>query len=330
MLFFNTMIFGTFITICAYSWFSMWIGLEINLLSIIPLLKSPSSLYPSEASMKYFIVQSLASTILLFSVLMMSNLNEFLPQNSFLFLIIILNSTLFMKIGMAPFHTWFPEVIEGLGWNTAMLLLTWQKLGPMIILTYNLTANFFVFIIIFSSLISGVWGINQVSLRKILAYSSMNHMAWMLASILFLKMIWLMYFIIYSIISINIIVLFKYFNIFYLKQLFNSMNLSKMSKLFFMMNFLSLAGLPPFMGFMPKWLITNNLIENNFFTVSIILIISTLLPLFFYMRLTFSTFTFSADEILLKTAKNFNFSITLMNFISLSGLLICTNIFNLF
>nr|APX39652.1 NADH dehydrogenase subunit 2 [Oreina alpestris] len=327
-MFFNTMILGTLITVSAYSWFSMWIGLEINLLSIIPLLKSPGSLYPSEASMKYFITQSLASTILLFSVLMMSNLNEFLPQNSSLFLIILLNSTLLTKVGMAPFHWWFPEVIEGLSWNSSLLLLTWQKLGPMIILTYNLTVNFFVFIIIFSSVVSGIWGVNQISLRKILAYSSINHMAWMIASILFLKMIWLMYFLIYTIITINIILIMKYLNIFYLKQLFNGLNSNKMNKLFFTLNFLSLAGLPPFLGFLPKWLITNNLIENNFFAVSIVLIISTLLPMFFYMRMTFSTFTFSANEMILGMEEKMSFKIILFNFFSLSGLLICTNIFN--
>nr|BAG70008.1 NADH dehydrogenase subunit 2 [Chrysolina aurichalcea] len=330
IMFFNTMIFGTLIVISAYSWFSMWIGLEINLLSIIPLLKSPKSLYPSEASMKYFITQSLASTILLLAVLLMSNLNEFMPQNSSLFLIILINSALLMKIGMAPFHWWFPEVIEGLSWNSSFLLLTWQKLGPMIILTYNLTTNFFIFVIIFSSLVSGVWGVNQISLRKILAYSSINHMAWMLASILYFKMIWLTYFIIYTLISVNIIVMFKYLNIFWLKQLFSSMNQSKMKKLFFILNFLSLAGLPPFLGFMPKWLITNNLIENNFYTMSIILIVSTLLPLFFYMRMTFSTLTFSTNEVLLKTEEKFNFKIILLNFFSLSGLLTCTNIYNLF
>nr|APX39574.1 NADH dehydrogenase subunit 2 [Chrysolina haemoptera] len=329
-MFFNTLILGTLISVSAYSWFSMWIGLEINLLSIIPLLKSPMNMYPSEASMKYFITQALASTILLFSVLMMSNLNEFMPQNLLMSLTLILNSALFMKIGMAPFHWWLPEVIEGLNWNMALLLLTWQKLGPMILLTYNLTVNFFVFVIIFSSMVSGIWGMNQISLRKILAYSSINHMAWMLASILFLKMIWLNYFLIYSIISINIIIMFKYLNIFNLKQLFNSMNLKKMNKLFFILNFLSLAGMPPFLGFLPKWLITNNLIENNFFTVSSILIISTLLPMFFYMRLTFSTFMFSANEVFLKTEEKFNFTIILINFLSLSSLLICTNIFNLF
>nr|APX39666.1 NADH dehydrogenase subunit 2 [Gonioctena olivacea] len=331
MLFFNSMILGTLITISAYSWFSMWIGLEINLLSIIPLLKSPSSLYPSEASMKYFITQSLASTVLLFSVIMMSNLNEFMSQNSSFFLSMMLNSALLMKIGAAPFHNWFPEVMEGLNWNNSLILLTWQKIAPMILLTYNFQmTNFFVFVIISSSIVSGILGMNQISLRKILAYSSINHMAWMIASMMFFEAIWTVYFLVYSMITINIVFMFKYLNIFQFKQLMNSLNSGKIFKLFFILNFFSLGGLPPFLGFLPKWLVINNLVEHDFYLLSLILIVFTLLPLYFYMRMTFSTLMFSNNETLLKISNKVNFKIVLLNLFSLMGLFICTSIFNSF
>nr|APX39248.1 NADH dehydrogenase subunit 2 [Gonioctena leprieuri] len=331
MLFCSSMIMGTLITISAYSWFSMWIGLEINLLSIIPLLKSPSSLYPSEASMKYFITQSLASTVLLFSVIMMSNLNEFMSQNSSFFLSMMLNSALLMKVGAAPFHSWFPEVLDGLNWNNSLIMLTWQKIAPMILLTYNLQmTHFFMFIIISSSMVSGILGMNQISLRKILAYSSINHMAWMIASMLCFKTIWTVYFLIYTMITINIILMLKFFNIFYFKQLMNSLNSNKIFKLFFILNFFSLGGLPPFLGFLPKWLVINNLVENNFYLLSLILIIFTLLPLFFYIRLTFSTLMFSSNETILKISNKINFKIVLLNFFPLMGLFICTSIFNSF
>nr|APX40746.1 NADH dehydrogenase subunit 2 [Entomoscelis adonidis] len=331
MMFFCSMVLGTLITISAYSWFSMWIGLEVNLLSIIPLLKSPSSLYPSEASMKYFITQSLASTVLLFSVIMISNLNEFMPQNSYIFLSMMLNSALFLKIGAAPFHSWFPEVLEGLNWSNALIMLTWQKIAPMILLMYNLQMmEFLSIVIIMSSVISGILGMNQISLRKIMAYSSINHMAWMIASMVSVSMTWMVYFLIYSTISLNIILMFKYLNIFYLKQLFSSLNSNKIFKLFFIFNFFSLGGLPPFLGFLPKWLVVNNLVENGFYSLSLILIIFTLIPLFYYMRITFSTLVFSVNENMMKLNNKINFKIILINFFSLSGLFICTEIFNLY
>nr|QXT45533.1 NADH dehydrogenase subunit 2 [Leptinotarsa decemlineata] len=331
LLFFSFLIFGSLIAISSYSWFGMWIGLEINLLSIIPLLKSPQSLYPSESAMKYFITQSLASMVFLFSILMLNNLNEFIFSNLNFFLNLALNSALLLKVGMAPFHSWFPEVMEGLNWSMAFTLLTWQKLSPMVILMYSLnTINFLVFIIISSAMVSGILGLNQISLRKILAYSSINHMAWMLASILYMKMIWFWYFCIYFLILVNIIVMLEIFQIFYLKQLFNSMNQNKLMKLFFILNFFNLGGLPPFLGFLPKWLISNNLIENNFFFVNFILIIFTLIPLFFYMRMTFSTLTFFQNEFIFSIPTTLKFWIILLNSFTLAGLLVCTSILSIF
>nr|APX40200.1 NADH dehydrogenase subunit 2 [Psylliodes laevicollis] len=330
MLFFNTMMFGTLVSISAYSWFAMWMGLEINLLSIIPLFKSHKNSYPAEATLKYFITQSLASTIILFSIIFSMNLLEFIPQNFNYFMMMILNSALLMKLGAAPFHSWFPEVAEGLNWFNNLILMTWQKLAPSVLIMYNMNMMlFFTLIIIISSIIGGIYGINQVSLRKILAYSSINHIAWMLASMLNNKMIWMIYFIIYSLITLNIILIFYFFNIFYINQLFNSLNSNKMFKMLFILNFFSLGGLPPFLGFMPKWLVINFLINNNFYMLSMILVIFTLLTLFFYIRMTFSTLMFKMNESVIKTMKINNFSWIFINIVILKGLFICTLIFNL-
>nr|YP_009757473.1 NADH dehydrogenase subunit 2 [Bruchidius uberatus]QIM59420.1 NADH dehydrogenase subunit 2 [Bruchidius uberatus] len=329
ILFFNSLILGTLMTISSYSWFSMWIGLEINLLSIIPLMVNSKNIYPSEAAMKYFITQALASLILLFSMIMSMNFKEFIPQNSLNMLILILNSSLCLKMGAAPFHTWFPEVVEGLNWGNCLLMLTWQKIAPMVILMYNL--NFFYFfswIIVISSIIGGINGLNQISLRKILAYSSINHIAWMLASMLMFKMIWIFYFSIYSIITMNLVMIFWYFNIFYTNQLFLIFNYNKLFSFFFSMNFLSLGGLPPFLGFLPKWVTVHNLINNQFYMLTLILIISTLITLYFYIRLTFSAFLLTKTETILKFKLVNCFWMIFINFVSLAGLLICTLMFN--
>nr|APX39593.1 NADH dehydrogenase subunit 2 [Longitarsus parvulus] len=330
MLFFNSLIMGTLISITSYNWFMMWIGLEINLLSIIPLFKSHNNNFPIEATIKYFITQALASTIILFSIIISMNLTEFLNNYNY-WLMMILNSALLTKLGAAPFHFWFPEVMEGLNWLNSLLLLTWQKLAPMILLMYNLNMTFFLsMIIIFSSIISGIFGINQVSLRKILSYSSINHIAWMLASMLCTKNIWLMYFLMYTIISTNIILIFYYLNIFFISQLFISLNNNKMIKLLFIFNFFSLGGLPPFLGFLPKWLVINNLTENNFYSLSFILIISTLITLFYYIRMTLPSLTLNYEESIIFISNIKKYKIIIFNMISLLSLIICTNIFNNF
>nr|QVM79244.1 NADH dehydrogenase subunit 2 [Stenocorus meridianus] len=329
ILFFNCLIFGTMIAISSYSWMSMWMGLEINLLSIIPLLKDYKNIYPSEAAFKYFITQALASTILLFSFIMNLNLLEYFPQYSN-YLMIMMNSALLMKMGAAPFHAWFPEVMEGLNWPNCLLLLTWQKIAPMILLMYNLQMTLFLsFIIIISSIVGGILGLNQISLRKIMAYSSINHISWMISSMLNFQMIWMIYFISYSIISINIILIFKFLNMYNLKQLMNSLNYNKILKWFFIMNFLSLGGLPPFLGFFPKWLTINNLIQQNYLILSLLLIIFTLITLYFYLRITFSTLMINTNENLIFTKKLKYYLVILVNFLSLMGLFACTFIFNI-
>nr|YP_009024412.1 NADH dehydrogenase subunit 2 [Massicus raddei]AGO01994.1 NADH dehydrogenase subunit 2 [Massicus raddei] len=331
ILFLNTLVMGTLIAISSYSWFSMWMGLEINLLSIIPLLTDPKNIYPSESALKYFITQAMASSVLLFSIIMSMNLNEFLPQNSYFWMLMMMNSALLTKMGAAPFHFWFPEVMEGLNWANSLIMLTWQSIAPMVLLMYkNKMTMFVTFIIMFSAMISGVQGINQVSLRKILAYSSINHIAWMIASMLNSLTIWPIYFIVYSVITSNIVVMFKQLNVFYLNQLFNSMNESKMMKLLFILNFLSLGGLPPFLGFFPKWLTINNLAANNFFAISLILIIFTLVTLFFYLRVTFSTLVINSNETLIYQKSKNHFLIFFTNLISLAGLIVCTLILNYF
>nr|YP_010284533.1 NADH dehydrogenase subunit 2 [Allotraeus orientalis]UKQ56276.1 NADH dehydrogenase subunit 2 [Allotraeus orientalis] len=328
ILFLSSMVSGTLIAISSYSWFSMWIGLEINLLSIIPLMSSSNNLFPSESALKYFITQVMASSILLFSIIMIMNLSEFAPQNSNYWFMMMMNSSLFLKMGAAPFHAWFPEVMNGLSWSNCFILLTWQKIAPMILVMYSSKMIFlFSMIIIISSLVGGILGLNQTSMRKVMAYSSINHIGWMLASMLNSISIWSIYFLIYSIISANIIIFLKKVKIFQISQLSNFPSIS-LFKLLLMMNFFSLGGVPPFLGFLPKWLTINNLMLNKFFFISLILIISTLVTLFFYLRLTFPSLILYTKQPIIGKSINMSFSSICMNFISLSGLLIWTLVFN--
>nr|YP_009995285.1 NADH dehydrogenase subunit 2 [Gymnochthebius lividus]QNP09688.1 NADH dehydrogenase subunit 2 [Gymnochthebius lividus] len=328
MMFLLLMMIGTLISISSYSWFGMWMGLEINLLSIIPLLNNTKNMMANEATLKYFITQVLASTILLFSIITLSS--NYLEWNNNIMM--ILNSSILTKMGAAPFHFWFPEVMEGLNWMNCLLMLTWQKLAPMILVMYNINMMvFFMIIICLSMLISGLMGVNQISLRKIMAYSSINHIAWMISSMLFLESIWMLYFIIYSIISLNLIFIFKFFNIFYLKQLFLSMNKMFYMKFFFILNMLSLGGLPPFLGFLPKWLTIQILISNNIFMMPLIMLIMTLFTLYFYMRVTFTTLMLSMNEVSYQTINFYkNYILMLFNFITINSLLFSTLIFNFY
>nr|YP_009906686.1 NADH dehydrogenase subunit 2 [Elaeidobius kamerunicus]QLI52329.1 NADH dehydrogenase subunit 2 [Elaeidobius kamerunicus] len=322
MLFFNTMILGTLISISSMSWLTAWIGLEINLLSLMPLMKSHNNSNSAEAAMKYFIIQAMASAMLLFSVIIFTNSKTNSIEVSTISSILI-SSAILLKLGAAPFHFWFPEVMSGMDWKMAYILMTWQKIAPMILLTYTTMVPMFLsVIIIFSSMISGLQGLNQTCLRKILAYSSINHVSWMISALLVSTTTWMYYFITYCIINLNIILIFKKFNIFFISQLSKLFNFNKKLKFFFMLNFLSLGGLPPFLGFFPKWLTVNQMIFNKFYTLMMMLIIFTLIILYMYMRLTFSSFTMNTEESLTKMFKINSFIQFFINFSSLMSLII--------
>lgn len=296
-------------------------------MSFIPLINNSKNIISTEASIKYFITQALASTILLLSLLLLSSN---LPYNIVEYsATIIFNSALLTKMGAAPFHFWFPEVIVGLDWNNALILLTLQKIAPITLIMYNIDINFFSIIIIFCIIIRGIIGINQISLRKILAYSSINHIGWILRSIIFTETIWIWYFIVYALTTIIIIYILKINNISYLKQLFITLKNQPITKFLLILNFISLGGLPPFIGFFPKWITIQAIIINNYIIVSVIIIVITLITLFFYIRITFSTIVLSANEInFFNSIKKNSFVFLLLNFITLSGLIYCTLIFN--
>nr|YP_010166764.1 NADH dehydrogenase subunit 2 [Scarodytes malickyi]QRV62868.1 NADH dehydrogenase subunit 2 [Scarodytes malickyi] len=334
LVFVTTLFMGTLITISSYSWLGAWMGLEINLLSFIPLISMKNNSFSSEASIKYFLIQALASSIFLFSVIMLISkskmINELFIVNKILFM--IMNSTILLKLGAAPFHFWFPEIIEGMNWLNSLILMTWQKIAPMVILSYTIKNSMFILmIIVMSTFIGSIGGLNQTSLRKILAYSSINHMGWMLSSFLMNEIMWIMYFTIYSFMSISIVLIFNSFNIFLLKQLFMMINKNYLIKFFIILNLLSLGGLPPFLGFFPKWIIIQNLSMNNFFII-MFMIMMTLITLFFYLRICYSSILITNNEINYnKMMDKMNFNKILINitsFISINGLILYSMFIN--
>nr|WDA93997.1 NADH dehydrogenase subunit 2 [Apotropina sp.] len=295
IIFLFMLILGTLITISSNSWLSAWMGLEINLLSFIPLM-SDNNLMSTEASLKYFLTQALASTILLFSFILMMNTENFLNFNKNNFTNLMILSSLLLKLGAAPFHFWFPNIIEGLSWTNSFILMTWQKIAPFSLMTYLITNDLIIVTAMLSVIFGALGGLNQSLLRKLMAFSSINHLGWMISSLILNQNIWLMYFIFYSFLLFNMTFMFNIWKIFHINSMF-SMFMDTNSKKFMMMfNLLSLGGLPPFLGFMPKWIVINLLTLNEQYLLTFILISFTLVTLYFYLRICYSGFMLSNYE----------------------------------
>lgn len=288
------MIFGTIITISSNSWLRAWIGLEINLLSFIPLIRD-NNINSTEASLKYFLTQALASAVLLFTIiLLIFNIELRLILNNNVQLIII--SCFLLKIGAAPFHFWFPNIIEGISWINRFILITWQKIAPFILLSYIINNSIIIICTIASTIVGALGGLNQTLLRKLIAYSSINHLGWILSSLLLNEILWISYFIFYSFLSFNLILFFNLFKIFHIKQIFSLFFNSKILKFIVLFNLLSLGGLPPFLGFIPKWLIINRLTLNQQPILTFLIIAFTLITLFFYLRICYTGFIINYYE----------------------------------
>nr|YP_007474213.1 NADH dehydrogenase subunit 2 [Rimicaris kairei]AEX32603.1 NADH dehydrogenase subunit 2 [Rimicaris kairei]WQG15287.1 NADH dehydrogenase subunit 2 [Rimicaris kairei] len=312
VLFFFTLILGTLITFSSSSWFTAWLGLELNLLSFIPIISSKFNQYSAEASLKYFLIQALGSAIIL------SSAPSFLLFESSPNLLICL--ALLLKMGAAPVHFWFPSVMEGMNWPQCIILMTIQKVAPMLMLSYThspLTLSLIFFASAASSLIGSISGLNQTLIRKIMAYSSINHMAWMLAAIHINEMMWMTYFLVYSLISSSIALIMHSQQIFHFNQLSSHNFKTPGIKMVTLISFLSLGGLPPFLGFIPKWLVIQELSNNKAFIWLSILLISALITLFYYLRVTLSTLTLSSPKIkntLPSSSKTLLSSILFINF----------------
>nr|YP_010835950.1 NADH dehydrogenase subunit 2 [Rhopalopsole subnigra]WGC89469.1 NADH dehydrogenase subunit 2 [Rhopalopsole subnigra] len=330
ILFISILILGSLLAISSNSWLGAWMGLEINLLSFIPLMTNNKNLTTTEAALKYFLVQAIASATLLFSViiLLLSGTSVLMvqwPINE-----ILISSTLLLKMGAAPLHFWFPGVMEGLNWSNSLTLMTWQKIAPLVLLSYVISLNFFILMIILMSMIIGAMGgLNQTSLRKILAYSSINHLGWLIAALTLSNSIWLMYFLVYMFLSTTIVFSLNLFKVFHVNQIFALKSIQPTFKFFIFINFLSLGGLPPFLGFLPKWMVIQSLTQMNLIFLITLMVCLTLITLFYYLRLTFTAFMLNYSENLWLTPAPSTSGLLISNVcsvISMSGLLLITTL----
>nr|YP_010946401.1 NADH dehydrogenase subunit 2 [Haplosymploce aurantiaca]WGO57119.1 NADH dehydrogenase subunit 2 [Haplosymploce aurantiaca] len=335
ILFFLTLISGVMITISSNSWLGAWMGLEINLLSFIPIMSKHDNIFTTEASLKYFLVQALASAILLFLIISKTMIDEMFSMFNNNLSSMILTTPLLLKGGAAPFHWWFPSVMEGLSWSNCFILMTIQKIAPLILISYSIkTSTFMMTIIITSIVVGAIGGYNQISIRKILTYSSINHMGWMLSAMLLGENFWLMYFLIYSILTLTIISIINPFQVSFINQTFLMNNDHPIMKFLLFTSLLSLGGLPPFLGFLPKWIIIQTMVNNGMIFLITIMVVMSLITLYYYLRISYSSFMILHSEPSwnIKTHKYSHVMSTtiLLSMTSLLGLIMCTILISIY
>nr|ABP87569.1 NADH dehydrogenase subunit 2 [Anolis monensis] len=285
---------GTIITMTSFHWLMAWIGLELNTLAIIPTISTLHHPRSTEAATKYFLTQAAASAMILFSSMINAwntgtwdiTQMSYLPSNT------LLTLALALKLGLAPAHLWLPEVLQGSTLFTAFIITTWQKLAPLSLIflsVNNLPPMILLTLGLISSLTGGWTGLNQTQTRKIMAYSSIAHLGWMVAIAPIAPNIMIMNLLIYLILTTALFFSLISSKSKTIQDTTTTTSLSPALTITTMLTLLSLGGLPPLTGFMPKWLILEELITQNMFPLALSMAMSALLSLFFYLRLTYTT-----------------------------------------
>nr|WDE34267.1 NADH dehydrogenase subunit 2 [Bavayia whitakeri] len=294
MLLYFSMTSGTIITMTSSHWILAWAGLEMNTLAIIPIISKQHHPRATEAATKYFLIQATASAVILFA----SSLNAWKTGQWNIYhtpspeSIMLLTLALAMKLGLAPLHFWLPEVLQGAPLLTTAIISTWQKLAPASILymTINNLNQYTLMIFGLTSAILGGWmGLNQTQTRKIMAFSSIAHMGWVFMALAVNPNLTLLTLSIYLLLTTAMFTSLMTTTSKTLLDLGTTWPQTPALLSITMLTLMSLGGLPPLTGFMPKWLILKELTANNFSTISTLMALSTLPSLFFYIRMSHMT-----------------------------------------
>nr|AUR33614.1 NADH dehydrogenase subunit 2 [Colluricincla harmonica] len=292
LIFSTSLLLGTTITISSNHWVMAWTGLEINTLAILPLISKSHHPRAIEAATKYFLVQATASALVLFSSMTNAwhtgqwDITQLTHPTSCL----ILTTAISIKLGLVPFHFWFPEVLQGSSLITGLLLSTAMKFPPITLLfmtSPSLNPTLLTTMAILSVALGGWMGLNQTQIRKIMAFSSISHLGWMSIIIVYSPKLTLLNFYLYTLMTAAVFLALNSMKTLKLSTLMTAWTKTPSLSGILLLALLSLAGLPPLTGFLPKWLIIQELTKQDMAPAAMILSLLSLLSLFFYLRLAY-------------------------------------------
>nr|AAY57816.1 NADH dehydrogenase subunit 2 [Bufoniceps laungwalaensis] len=288
----TSVILGTAMVITSHHWLMIWVGLEINVLAILPMISKPKTTRATEATTKYFLTQATASIM----ILMASTTNAWqtgmwdMTQINNQYSSTILTLALTMKMGAAPLHFWYPEVMQGSPMKTALLISSWQKIAPTALLYMTMNKSQTTILLslgIASMLIGGLGGINQTQLRKMMAYSSISNTGWTIMIMAIYPSIALFNLLTYIIMIIPVFLMMASTSTKTLQNISTMWTTSPTLSYLMTLLMLSTSSLPPLTGFMPKLMVLNELIEQELTALATMSTFVSLINLMFYMRMAY-------------------------------------------
>ena len=194
------------------------------------------------------------------------------------------------KRGFVPFHIWVFSLAIDIKWSLILIFMRWQKILPLYIIR-KIYFAFWEFIVILRLIVSVVGRIFQFRIKKLIIYSRIFSRGWLFSSIIYFKSIWFLFLSLYRII-LFIIVIFLSSKKLSLKERERLLLFNIKEKIFIFIIFLRIRGVPPLLGFFIKIIILFILISFKRFILSFLLVLSSILIIFIYVRIFLNRLTF--------------------------------------
>ena len=261
---------------------SLWIILEINFISFLGLLGVRKRTSQTNRALNYFLVQALGRRLMLIRLLLILMKSERIFSVLFFMALLI-------KLGGAPFHTWYLKLIQKLSWAFIWVLSCWQKIIPLLLISLR---NFKILILarFISAVVGRLGALSQTSLKKIFGLSSIFTLGWIIGAMLVDRVTWFFFFVAYSLTLAGLTMSLR---VYFLERSHETEASSR--KFYFLIFFiflLMIRGIPPFLGFFLKLTILTQLFFLSM-ALAMVLVILSLFLIFVYLAIIFNLFTFA-------------------------------------
>jgi len=310
---------GMQILITANSFLTLYLGLELMSLSLYALVAAQrDEAMPSEAAMKYFVLGALASGFLLYGMSMIYGATGTLaidqvtqalagnPQNKTLlvFGLVFVVSAIAFKLGAVPYHMWVPDVYQGAPTAMTLLIGTAPEFAAFAMMLRLLAVSLagaeidwqqmLVVLSVLSMTIGHIVAIAQTNLKRMLAYSTIANMGYVLMGFLAADntgysaaMFYMLSYVLTSLPSWGIILLLsrKGFESDRLEDLKGLNARSPWWAFMMLLAMFSLAGLPPTVGFYAKLLVLQAAVKAGFLWLAVVGVVAALIGAFYYLRI---------------------------------------------
>ncbi|ADJ27532.1 NADH-quinone oxidoreductase subunit NuoN [Nitrosococcus watsonii] len=332
-------VLGMMVIASAHHFLTLYLGLELlslNQYAMVALLRN--NRWASEAAMKYFVLGALASGMLLYGMSMIYGVTGDLhvaavaegiggSGNSqvLVFGVVFIVVGLAFKLGAVPFHMWLPDVYHGAPTAVTLYIGTAPKIAAFALLMRLLVEalgevqphwqDMLIVLSVLSMAIGNVVAIAQTNLKRMLAYSTIAHVGFLLLGILTGTGVGyaaaMFYIIVYALMSLGSfgMIIFLSRSDFEADRLEDFKGLNERSPWFaFMMLILmfSLAGVPPTVGFYAKWAVIMAIIDKGLIWLAVVAVLFSVIGAFYYLRvIKFMYFDSSAEKISLSERADF-------------------------